>query len=121
MRQYVTRRLLLIPILLLGITALDFGFINLAPGDPVTAMINPNELRGLTKQAVEARRRALGLDRPIYVRYAIWLKELARGNLGYSIVKAQPVAQMMKVGIKNTITLMAMSMVVTSIVGVTLG
>jgi peptide/nickel transport system permease protein len=121
MRQYVIRRLLLMPILLLGITALDFCFINLAPGDPVSAMINPNEMRGMSKEAVAARRRALGLDRPIYVRYAVWLKELGRGNLGYSIVKAQPVARMMKVGIKNTITLMALSMVVTTVVGITLG
>src|SRR4029450_778766 len=104
-------RLLLMPILLLGITALDFCFINLAPGDPVSAMINPNEMRGMSKEAVEARRRARGLDRPIYVRYAVWLRELGSGNLGYSIVKAQPVAQMMKVGIQHTITLMDCALV----------
>ncbi len=92
MRQYLTRRLLLIPVLVIGITLLDFVFINLTPGDPVTAIVNPNELVGLDPAAVEARREALGLNKPILVRYGIWLKEMATGDLGYSMVKSQPVA-----------------------------
>ncbi|MGH2558831.1 MAG: ABC transporter permease [Thermomicrobiales bacterium] len=121
MRQYLMRRVLLIPVLVIGITLLDFVFINLTPGDPVTAIVNPNELMQLDPEAVQARREALGLNKPLIVRYVIWLREMATGNLGYSIIKSQPVAEMMLDGLRNTIGLMALSLVITSIVGSTFG
>jgi peptide/nickel transport system permease protein len=61
MREYLIRRLVLIPLLLLGITVIDFVFINLAPGDPVTAMLDPQDMRKMSKTDIEARREALGL------------------------------------------------------------
>lgn len=121
MGQYILRRLILIPILLIGITALDFTFINLAPGDPITSMIDPQEMRLLTKDDIERRRKELGLDQPIPVRYVIWLKEVVGGNLGHSYVKAQPVSRLMVTGIRNTILLMTLSLIFTTIVGVVLG
>jgi peptide/nickel transport system permease protein len=121
MSQYLLRRILLIPILLLGITMLDFAFINLTPGDPVTAITDPNELRALDPAAVEARREQLGLNKPLVVRYVIWVREMATGNLGYSIIKSQPVSKMMSNGLKNTILLMTLALVVSAIVGIVFG
>ncbi|MBX3010005.1 MAG: ABC transporter permease [Caldilineaceae bacterium] len=121
MGQYILRRLLLIPILLLGITAIDFIFINMAPGDPITAMLDPAEMRMMTQADIDRRRAALGLDQPVLVRYFLWLKELSTGNLGHSYIKAQPVSRLMIDGIKNTILLMGLSLVVTTMVGVALG
>src|SRR6478752_743427 len=121
MRQYLIRRLLLIPVLVIGITLLDFVFINLTPGDPVTAIMNPTELVNLDPAAVEARKEALGLNKPIIVRYGIWMREMFTGNLGYSIVKSQSVATMMLNGLKNTILLMTLSLIVSTVVGITFG
>jgi peptide/nickel transport system permease protein len=121
MRQYILRRLILIPFLLLGITALDFLFINLAPGDPITAMIDPMELHTLSEADLQQRRRDLGLDKPVPVRYGIWLREMLQGNLGHSIRKGRPVATLIVEGIRNTILLLTISLVLTTIIGVTLG
>lgn len=121
MSQYILRRLALIPILLLGITMLDFAFINLTPGDPVTAITDPNEMRGLDPAAVEARREQLGLNKPLAVRYVIWMKEMATGNLGYSLIKSQPVARMMGEGLKNTLLLMTLALVVSAVIGIVFG
>jgi peptide/nickel transport system permease protein len=121
MGQYILRRLILIPILLLGITAIDFTFINMAPGDPITSMIDPSEMRLMTQEDIDRRRAALGLDQPIAVRYLLWLKEVVTGNLGHSYVKAQPVSRLMSDGIKSTIVLMTLSLIFTTIVGVALG
>jgi peptide/nickel transport system permease protein len=121
MSQYLLRRVMLIPILLLGITMLDFAFINLVPGDPVTAITDPTEMRQLDPAAVEARREQLGLNKPIIVRYGIWLREMATGNLGYSIIKSQPVAKMMQNGLKNTILLMTLALIVSAIIGIVFG
>jgi peptide/nickel transport system permease protein len=121
MSQYLIRRLLLVPILLLSITAIDFVFINIAPGDPVSAMIDPNEMIKMSRADMEARREALGLNKPIPVRYLIWLRELARGNLGHSYLKMQPVAKMMATGVKNTIALMALALCTGTAVGILFG
>ena len=48
--------------LLFGITVINYGIYALAPGDPVAAMITPEELRSLTKEDLDARRDALGLN-----------------------------------------------------------
>jgi peptide/nickel transport system permease protein len=70
---------------------------------------------------MEARREALGLNKPIPVRYLIWLRELARGNLGHSYLKMQPVAKMMATGVKNTIALMALALCTGTTVGILFG
>jgi peptide/nickel transport system permease protein len=121
MREYLIRRIVLIPLLLLGITVIDFVFINLAPGDPVTAMLDPQDMRKMSKADIEARREALGLNQPLHVRYILWLRELVRGNLGHSMIQSQPVADLMSVGIRNTFTLMLLSLIISTFLGVILG
>lgn len=121
MRDYLIRRILLIPLLLLGITVIDFVFINLAPGDPVTAMLDPQDLRKMSKADIEARREALGLNQPIHVRYLLWLRELANGNLGHSMIQSLPVADLMATGIRNTFTLMLLSLTISTVLGAILG
>jgi len=121
MRQYLFRRLLLIPVLVLGITLLDFMFINLTPGDPVTALVNPNELVGMDPVQIEHRREQLGLNKPLLEQYGIWLKEMATGNLGYSIAKSQPVSTLMWNGIKNTVVLMSLSIMISAVIGIMFG
>jgi peptide/nickel transport system permease protein len=121
MRQYLMRRLMLIPVLVLGITLIDFMFINLTPGDPVTALVNPNELVGMDPAQIEFRREQLGLNKPLIEQYWIWLREMATGNLGYSIAKSQPVSTLMWNGLKNTVVLMSLSIVISAAVGIIFG
>ncbi len=42
---------------------------------------------------IEHRKEALGLNKPVPVRYGLWLKEIAKGNLGYSYQDGQPVTK----------------------------
>jgi peptide/nickel transport system permease protein len=121
MRQYLMRRILLIPVLVLGITLIDFMFINLTPGDPVTALVNPNELVGMDPAQIEFRREQLGLNKPLIEQYWIWLREMATGNLGYSIAKSQPVSTLMWNGLKNTFVLMSLSIVISAVIGIVFG
>ena len=83
--QYLLRRLAISVPVLLGITLAVYVIISLAPGDPVDAMINPEMAASLGPGYIEQQREELGLNQPILVRYAIWLKEVAQGNLGYSV------------------------------------
>ena len=121
MRQYILQRLLLAVPLLLGITVITYTIINVAPGDPITALINPEELALLSQAELQARREDLGLNKPLPVRYLLWLKELGRGNLGFSIQNRRPVAQLILARLPASLALSATSIVLAMTLGVALG
>ena len=89
MGRYVLRRLSVSLPLLLVISIIAFTFMNLAPGSPIDAMINPS--LGLTKEQEQNMREALGLNKPLPVRYVLWLGQAVQGNLGYSYNSHTPV------------------------------
>ena len=121
MGQYVSRRLVMVIPLLLGITMITYGIINMAPGDPITALINPEEMNILSAADLAALRAELGLDKPIPIRYLIWLKEAARGNLGYSIQNKRPVAKMIIEKLPASLAISGTSIILAMVLGVMLG
>jgi peptide/nickel transport system permease protein len=119
--KYVVRRLLLALPMLIGITIVTFTIVNLAPGDPITAMIDPLEMRQMTKEDVEARRTELGLNQPLPLRYLLWLGQAARGNLGYSIQERRPVGEMIVEKLPASMALSVPSIALAMSFGVALG
>jgi len=85
--QYALRRALTVIPVLLGVSILVFGFIHMIPGDPALTMLGE---RATPEKVAEVRQR-LGLDRPIYHQYLIYLGKIVRGDLGISIVRGDPV------------------------------
>jgi peptide/nickel transport system permease protein len=116
---YTLRRVLMMVPVLLAVTVLVFALVELAPGDVSDYFVNP-ELSG-SPEAVEEMRRSFGLDRPAPVRYAIWLGQVVRGDLGYSFVSGEPVLRMVLRRFQNTASLMAVALGVSLVVGVSLG
>ena len=88
MTRYVTRRLLLAIPVLLGIMTAVFVMIQLIPGDPATAMAGD---KGSVEQVARIREE-LGLNQPLPVQYAYFLKAAFSLNFGDSIRTNQPVA-----------------------------
>ena len=107
--------------MLLGITVVTFVIINLAPGDPITALINPLEMNVRSADEIEQAREDLGLNDPIPVRYALWLKELATGNLGYSIQNKDAVRSMIVDKLPASLGLTATALALAIVIGITLG
>jgi peptide/nickel transport system permease protein len=105
----------------LGITVVTFVIINVAPGDPITALINPLEMNVRSAAEIEQAREDLGLNDPIPVRYALWLKELATGNLGYSIQNRVAVRSMILDKLPASLGLTATALGLAIVVGITLG
>jgi ABC-type dipeptide/oligopeptide/nickel transport system permease component len=85
--RFLARRLLLAIPVLLGVATLVFSLIHLIPGDPVQAMLGD----AASPESVTELRSRLGLDRPLYVQYAAFLKDAAQGNLGTSLRTNEPV------------------------------
>ncbi len=93
---YIAKRLIsLIPVLLI-ISLVIFILINLMPGDPVMAMLDPEKTASMTIEErnnyVESMRAFLGYDKPMAERYLYWLRDtFIKGEYGYSIRFNKPV------------------------------
>jgi peptide/nickel transport system permease protein len=121
MQRYLLRRLLISVPILLGVSIFSFVFIHLAPGDPVEALIDPVMRADLGPEWVAQRRAELGLNQPLPVRYAIWLGQLAEGNMGFSLISRQPVAAQIQERLGPTLLLMGTSLLVAIVIGIPLG
>jgi len=116
---FALRRVLTSIPVLLAVTILVFALVELAPGDVADYFINPEA--NTSPEALAEMRQAYGLDRPAPVRYAIWLGQVVRGDLGFSFVSGEPVARMVLRRFQNTATLMSVALAVSIVLGVTLG
>ncbi len=121
MSQYVLRRLAQLFPLIFGITIVNYTIYALAPGDPVSAMINPETMRLMSRADLDTLREAMGLNKPVYVRYLIWLREALKGNLGWSTWLRLPVSQILARDIGNTLALMGFALIFSTIGGIALG
>jgi peptide/nickel transport system permease protein len=121
MGRFILRRLAIsVPVLLL-ITMAVYLLINVAPGDPVMAMIDPDVASAMGPEWVEMQRRQLGLDQPLPVRYGIWLTEILQGNFGYSYLDRQPVSAKVLERFGPTFTLMFSAQFVALAIAIPLG
>jgi peptide/nickel transport system permease protein len=107
-----------IPVLL-GVSIVTFTFANLAPGDPVSALIRPGS--DFRPQDLDKLKIALGLDRPIHERYLTWLGQILQGNLGAEMIGQQSIAKQLLARIPNTVLLMGTALAVSVVLGVLLG
>lgn len=118
MSNYVFRRALRsIPIVLL-VSILVFSMVHMLPGDPVMHMFAGQYV---TAENMALAREALGLDKPMHVRYLEWLARLLQGDFGDSIVSKRPVADMLLSVIPRTVELALSATAVMVVFGVLAG
>ncbi len=120
MGAYILRRILVAIPVLLGITIIIFLLINLAPGDPVMGMIDPT-LGDFSADLIARERARLGLDQPLPVQYVLWLGRALRGDLGYSLITHQPVAELIGQRIVPTLKLTLLALLVSVVIGISIG
>lgn len=120
MTRYLMRRLLQMIPLLVVISLLSFMIAALAPGDPVYQYVNPRK-RPPTQEELDAIRHRYGLDRPVYVRYFIWMKDIAQGDWGYSMITKNEVTDEVLSRLPNTILLSGLALVFAIVVAIPLG
>ncbi|KEZ89131.1 ABC transporter permease [Lacrimispora celerecrescens] len=116
MLKYIIKRILVAIPVLIGITIIDFLIMTMV-GSPLELLQGPR----VSQAAIETKRIALGLNKPVYVQYWIWLTNLLQGNMGYSMKSFQPVSQMIKTYIGPTLLLMSVSLFVSMLIAVPAG
>jgi len=116
-RRYAIRRGLTIVPVLLGVSLLVFSFIHLIPGDPALTMLGE---RATPEKVAEVRTR-LGLDRPIWQQYILYIGKALRGDLGVSIIRGDPVATDLLRRFPATVELATAAIVVAIGLGIPIG
>src|ERR1700752_1760338 len=124
MRNYILKRLLLLIPTLFGITLITFFVVQLAPGNPVSRKLQIGEsvkAGAITQDIVEQTKKLYGLDKPIYVRYWIWVKQIATLNFGRSYKDHRPVIDKIAERLPITLSLNIISIFLVYVISIPIG
>lgn len=117
MKAYLTRKLVALPLILLGVSFLIFGAVRMLPGDPARIMAGPQA----TQDAVDGMRTRLGLDQPFLLQYGLFLSRAAQGDFGESIKSKKPVIDEVGERFPYTLSLAVVSYAAAILIGVAAG
>jgi peptide/nickel transport system permease protein len=117
MFKFVVQRLLqAIPVVLIA-SILVFALVRFLPGDPAYAILG-NDAR---IEDIERLRAKMGLDKPIYVQYAVWLGQVLQGDMGESVRNRYPVGKLILLKARATVELAVGGMLVATLIAFPLG
>jgi ABC-type dipeptide/oligopeptide/nickel transport system permease component len=116
LRYFIKRLLLMIPVIL-GMTIIVFLILHLSPGDPVDLIVGPN----VTPEVYASIRQKYGLDQPLIVQYIKFLSNVARGDLGTSILQQRPVSELILQRFPITLELGLTGLVLSFLIAIPVG
>ncbi len=119
MVRYVIKRLIFSIPIFLGITIFVYVLANMAPGNPAEVIAASSG--EMSDEALEQLKISMGLDKPVIVRYGLWLLDVLHGDLGTSTRTNQPVAAMIGQRIGPSLTLTLTSVLVAVLISIPLG
>ncbi|MEM0441096.1 MAG: ABC transporter permease [Candidatus Caldarchaeum sp.] len=114
---FVLKKVIQYALTVIAVIVLTFLLVNLAPGDPTYVLVGEVG----DEQFVRAARERLGLDRPIHERLIIYLSNVVHGDLGYSYLRSESVANLILARIPATLLLVLTAMLVSALVGILVG
>ncbi|MBK7386476.1 MAG: ABC transporter permease [Methanothrix sp.] len=105
---------------MLLVSVISFSLIFLAPGDPAVVLLTSPE-GSPSQEAIEKFKVRMGMDQPVYIQYLNWLNRLIHGDLGYSYISNQPVADRIMRCFQATLKLSILSMIISLVISIPLG
>src|SRR5436190_16727173 len=123
MPSYFLKRLLLMVPTLLGISIISFIIIHLAPGDPAELKSQESDQRatGDIAAQIQQTRELYGLDQPLYIQYARWLKRIVTLDFGESLRDHLPIIDKLKERIPVSLRLSGISLLFAYLISIPLG
>jgi ABC-type dipeptide/oligopeptide/nickel transport system permease component len=116
-KAYLVRRVAQSAVTLVGVSVLVFVILRVIPGDPAKMLLP----EGAPQSAVDELNRHLGLRRPLWVQYGIFLRSVVQGDFGQSFQYRSPALRVVVERLPPTIQLTLAAMLLTVVVGVTIG
>lgn len=120
MLKYIARRLILLPLLLLGISVVVFLLFQLTPRDPISARFGLR-MSSMSTETIKQLRQDLGFNDPLPVQYGRYVANLLRGDLGTSINTRKPVLDEIASRIPATLELAVSAMIIIIALSIPLG
>lgn len=117
MRRYVLYRLIAAIPVILGATLVVFSIMHLTPGDPVRLILGDR----VTPERIEELRIQLGLDKPFYVQYFLWLSGILQGDFGTSVVAKRAASGLIFERMPYTLELTVTALVISTLLGIPIG
>src|SRR6476646_5839343 len=114
--RFVPLRVLQAIPVIFGVTVVVFFMVHLLPGNPALTLLGQTA----TPERVAALNHQLGLDRPLWDQYRLFLGHLATGDLGTSITYQRPVSQLVADAVPITMSLLAYALVLSLLISVPL-
>lgn len=123
MLQYIIKRLLLLPFLLLIFSIIAFILIQAPPGDFLTSYIAELAASGssIERAQIDALRTLYGLDQPYYIQYIKWVSRLLTGDLGFSLDWQKPISELIGERLALTLALGIGTFIFTWMVAIPIG
>lgn len=117
MLAYIIRRIILLIGVLIGLSIITFTLARVAPSDPAASYIGPHA----KPEQVAKVRVKLGLDKPLYIQYIYYMRDLSHGDLGKSIATHRPVLKGIMDHLLASLELMFTAIFIALIIGIPLG
>lgn len=117
MFYYILKRILQIIPVVIGITILLFVLMYVIPEDPARLILE----KGATPQALQNLREKMGIDKPVYVQYWRYVKQLSKGDLGTSYRYRRSVNSILAEHYPNSIKLAFVAIIIETIIGLLAG
>lgn len=123
MLPFIARRLVYMVPTLIIVSIVGFAIIQAPPGDYVSSYIAGLQAQGDTidPELIEALRSHYGLDQPMYVQYWRWVTNFAQGNLGYSLIYREQVADIILQRLPASFTITLFSLILVYVIGIPIG
>ncbi len=115
--RYLTRRLLRMVLVVLGVVSIVFLIMRLTPGDPAMLMLPENA----SKELIARMRASWGLDQPLHVQYLVYMDRLAHGDLGTSVWRRTPAAGVVLERLPATLELAFLGILYSLLLAIPLG
>jgi peptide/nickel transport system permease protein len=121
-RSYFTKRIILVITTIFAVIVINFFLFRIMPSNPVDILISPLQGQEKMDPAIkEALMHDLGLDRPLYIQFIIYMKNVFTLNLGSSFLSHRPVATIIGERLVNTLVLMISGNILSVLLAISLG
>lgn len=120
MLWFIARRLMLAVPTLIGVAIVTFFLIRVVPGDPVVVKLRADGA-AVTEETIQAERKRLGLDKPLYAQFADYMVGLAKLDLGRSLWTGNSVAEEIAVRFPVSFQVAIMATLIALLIAVPLG
>lgn len=109
LKKYITKRLISAALVLVGVSVLCFALIAVSGKDPAAA-VAVSSGHSADSELAESLREQWGLNKPLYIRYFIWIRGIFTGELGASITTHNPISDDLSLYFPSTFALVGMGL-----------